>query len=74
MRRSTPANSSSAGAARDGAGQAELESLKAQLEAARQAADEAIGVFYDPRQNAARRRPATLASLEGRDGVADAPC
>ncbi|MQX59889.1 hypothetical protein GHK61_26490 [Sinorhizobium meliloti] len=32
--------------------QAELESLKAQLEAARQAAGEAIGVFYDPRQNA----------------------
>jgi hypothetical protein len=26
--------------------------LKAQLEAARQAAGEAIGVFYDPRQNA----------------------
>ncbi|WP_324765451.1 hypothetical protein SO078_30455 (plasmid) [Sinorhizobium meliloti] len=48
--------------------------MKAQLEAARQAADEAIGVFYDPRQNAARRRPATLASLEGRDGVADAAC
>ncbi|MDE3761573.1 hypothetical protein I7G60_26565 [Sinorhizobium meliloti] len=43
---------SSVGAARDGAGQAELESLKAQLEAARQAAGEAIGVFYDPRQNA----------------------
>ncbi|WP_234842016.1 hypothetical protein [Sinorhizobium meliloti] len=52
MRRSTPANLSSVGAARDGAGQAELESLKAQLEAARQAAGEAIGVFYDPRQNA----------------------
>ncbi|RVJ57980.1 hypothetical protein CN175_02935, partial [Sinorhizobium meliloti] len=34
------------------AAQAELESLKAQLEAARQAAGEAIGVFYDPRQNA----------------------
>ncbi|RVG79130.1 hypothetical protein [Sinorhizobium meliloti] len=34
------------------AAKAELESLKAQLEAARQAAGEAIGVFYDPRQNA----------------------
>ncbi|MCO6426013.1 hypothetical protein GOB36_02375 [Sinorhizobium meliloti] len=34
------------------AAQAELESLKAQLEAARQAAGDAIGVFYDPRQNA----------------------
>lgn len=34
------------------AAQAELESLKAQLDAARQAAGEAIGVFYDPRQNA----------------------
>ncbi|WP_234851070.1 hypothetical protein [Sinorhizobium meliloti] len=34
------------------AAQAELESLKAQLEAARQAAGEAIGVFYDRRQNA----------------------
>ncbi|WP_434118740.1 hypothetical protein [Sinorhizobium meliloti] len=34
------------------AAQAELESLKAQLEAARQAAGEAIGVFYDPRRNA----------------------
>ncbi|RVG97940.1 hypothetical protein CN210_31195, partial [Sinorhizobium meliloti] len=34
------------------AAHAELESLKAQLEAARQAAGEAIGVFYDPRQNA----------------------
>ncbi len=32
---------------------AELESLKEQLEAARQATGEAIGVFYDPRQNAA---------------------
>ncbi|MCZ4088765.1 hypothetical protein [Sinorhizobium psoraleae] len=32
---------------------AELESLKEQLEAARRAAGEAIGVFYDPRQNAA---------------------
>ncbi|WP_457813119.1 hypothetical protein U8C33_38805 (plasmid) [Sinorhizobium meliloti] len=52
VRRSTPANLSSAGAARGGAGQAELESLKAQLEAARQATGEAIGVFYDPRQNA----------------------
>ena len=31
---------------------AELESLKEQLEAAREAAGEAIGVFYDPRQNA----------------------
>lgn len=31
---------------------AELESLKEQLEAARQAAGEAIGVFYDPRQKA----------------------
>lgn len=40
---------------------AELESLKEQLEAAREAAGEAIGVFYDPRQNA-----------EHRDGVADA--
>lgn len=50
--RSTPANLSSVGAARDGVGQAELESLKAQLEAARQAAGEAIEVFYDPRQNA----------------------
>ncbi|MGK9264167.1 hypothetical protein KXS15_24900 [Sinorhizobium meliloti] len=30
---------------------AELESLKEQLETARQAAGEAIGVFYDPRQN-----------------------
>ena len=56
------------------AAQTERECLKAQLEAARQVAGEAIGVFYDPRQNAARRRPATLASLEGRDGVADAPC
>nr|WP_307959252.1 hypothetical protein [Sinorhizobium medicae] len=53
MRRSTPASLSSAGAARDSAGRAELESLKAQLEAARQPAGEAIGVFYDPRQNAA---------------------
>ncbi len=35
------------------AAKAELESLKEQLEAARQAAGEAIGVFYDPRQNAA---------------------
>ncbi|MFQ6186320.1 hypothetical protein ACLMJV_31010 [Sinorhizobium meliloti] len=52
VRRSTPANLSSVGAARDDAGQAELESLQAQLEAARQAAGEAIGVFYDPRQNA----------------------
>ncbi|NRP74884.1 hypothetical protein ILFOPFJJ_05807 [Ensifer psoraleae] len=34
------------------AAKAELESLKEQLEAARQAAGEAIGVFYDPRQNA----------------------
>ncbi|PJR10710.1 hypothetical protein CEJ86_28875 [Sinorhizobium meliloti] len=34
------------------AAQAELESLKAQLAAAPQAAGEAIGVFYDPRQNA----------------------
>jgi len=56
------------------AAKAELESLKEQLETARQAAGEAFGVFYDPRQNAARRRPATLASLEGRDGVADAAC
>ncbi|MDW9590279.1 hypothetical protein GOC31_30850 [Sinorhizobium meliloti] len=31
VRRSTPANLSSVGAARDGAGQAELESLKARL-------------------------------------------
>lgn len=53
MRRSTPANLSSVGAARDGAGQGELESLKAQPETARHAAGEAIGVFYDPRQNAA---------------------
>ena len=30
---------------------AELESLKEQLESARQAAGAAIGVFYDPRQN-----------------------
>ncbi len=29
----------------------ELEGLKEHLEAARQAAGEAIGVFYDPRQN-----------------------
>jgi hypothetical protein len=35
------------------AAKAELESLKEQLEAARQAAGEPIGVFYDPRQNAA---------------------
>lgn len=34
------------------AAKAELESLKEQLEAARQAAGEAIAVFYDPRQNA----------------------
>ncbi|MFQ6186265.1 hypothetical protein ACLMJV_30675 [Sinorhizobium meliloti] len=34
------------------AAKTELESLKAQLEATRQAAGEAIGVFYDPRQNA----------------------
>ncbi|WP_085032729.1 hypothetical protein [Ensifer aridi] len=34
------------------AAKAELESLKEQLEAARQVAGEAIGVFYDPRQNA----------------------
>ncbi len=34
------------------AAKAELESLKEQLEAARQAAGETIGVFYDPRQNA----------------------
>lgn len=53
VRRSTPANLSSGGAARDGAGQGELESLKAQPETARHAAGEAIGVFYDPRQNAA---------------------
>jgi DNA-binding FrmR family transcriptional regulator len=33
------------------AAKAELESLKAQLETARQTAGEAIGVFYDPRQN-----------------------
>ncbi|MHC2419665.1 hypothetical protein ACVMB2_003575 [Sinorhizobium meliloti] len=52
MRRSTPANLSSVGAARDGAGRPNWKSLKAQLEAARQAAGEAIGVFYDPRQNA----------------------
>ncbi|MDK1376420.1 MULTISPECIES: hypothetical protein [unclassified Sinorhizobium] len=31
---------------------ADLETLKEHLEAARQAAGEAIGVFYDPRQNA----------------------
>ena len=30
---------------------AELESLKGQLEAVRQARSEAIGVFYDPREN-----------------------
>ncbi|WP_411431442.1 hypothetical protein [Sinorhizobium meliloti] len=53
MRRSTPADLCSVGAARDGAGQGELESLKAQPETARHAAGEAIGVFYDPRQNAA---------------------
>ncbi|RVK17020.1 hypothetical protein [Sinorhizobium meliloti] len=35
------------------AAKAELESLKEQLEAARQVAGEAIGIFYDPRQNAA---------------------
>ncbi|WP_081159724.1 hypothetical protein [Ensifer aridi] len=34
------------------AAKAELESLRTQLEAVRQSADEAIGVFYDPRQNA----------------------
>ena len=34
------------------AAKAELENLKEQLEAARQAAGEAIGMFYDPRQNA----------------------
>ncbi|MBB4184773.1 hypothetical protein GGE07_001399 [Sinorhizobium terangae] len=34
------------------AAKAELESLKGQLEAARQAVGEAIAVFYDPRQNA----------------------
>ncbi|OAP35157.1 hypothetical protein AU381_25740 [Sinorhizobium glycinis] len=34
------------------AAKAELENLKEQLEAARQAAGEAIAVFYDPRQNA----------------------
>lgn len=34
------------------AAKAELASLKEQFEAARQAAGEAIGVFYDPRQNA----------------------
>ena len=34
------------------AAQTERECLKAQLEAARQVAGEAIGVFYDPRQNA----------------------
>lgn len=33
------------------AAKAELQSLKEHLEAARQAAGEAIGVFYDPRQN-----------------------
>lgn len=33
------------------AAKAELEDLKAQLEAARQAAGEAIEVFYDPRRN-----------------------
>lgn len=33
------------------AAKAELESLKEQLETARQAAGEAIGVFYDPREN-----------------------
>ncbi|MEY9325811.1 hypothetical protein [Sinorhizobium fredii] len=34
------------------AAKAELESLKEQLEVARQAAGEAIGMFYDPRKNA----------------------
>ncbi|MEY9102763.1 hypothetical protein ABIA24_005736 [Sinorhizobium fredii] len=34
------------------AAKAELDSLKKQLEAARQAAGAAIEVFYDPRQNA----------------------
>ncbi|MBP2236333.1 hypothetical protein J2Z31_002847 [Sinorhizobium kostiense] len=34
------------------AAKAELESLRIQLEAARQTAGKAIGVFYDPRQNA----------------------
>jgi hypothetical protein len=34
------------------AAKTELESLKEQLEAARQAAGAVIGVFYDPRQNA----------------------
>ncbi|MCG5478621.1 hypothetical protein [Sinorhizobium alkalisoli] len=34
------------------AAKSELESLKEQLEAARQVAGEAIGVFYDPCQNA----------------------
>ncbi|MEY9324592.1 hypothetical protein [Sinorhizobium fredii] len=34
------------------AAKAELESLKEQLEAARLASSAAIGVFYDPRQNA----------------------
>ncbi|KSV66490.1 hypothetical protein N182_35285 [Sinorhizobium sp. GL2] len=33
------------------AAKSELESLKEHSEAARQAAGEAIGVFYDPRQN-----------------------
>ncbi|WP_234820325.1 MULTISPECIES: hypothetical protein [Sinorhizobium] len=56
------------------AGKAELESLKEQLEAERQAAGEAIGVFYEPPEPRARRRPAALASLEGRNGVADTAC
>ncbi|WP_234833294.1 hypothetical protein [Sinorhizobium meliloti] len=34
------------------AAKTELESLKAQLEAARQTAGEATGAFYDPCQNA----------------------
>jgi len=71
VRRSTPANLSSVEVARDGTGQAELESLKAQLEAARQAAGEAIGVFYDPRQNAEHAANLQRSHrLKGRDSVA----
>ncbi|GEC34186.1 hypothetical protein EFR01_43570 [Sinorhizobium fredii] len=49
---------------------AELDSLKKQLEAARQAA----GAAMSPPERRARRRPAALTSLEGRNAVADAAC
>ncbi|QND34781.1 hypothetical protein HB772_22990 (plasmid) [Sinorhizobium meliloti] len=56
------------------AAQAELESLKAQLEAARQAAGEAIGVFYDPRQNAEHAAGLQRSHSLREDDVADAAC